>query len=370
MTQGANMKIKPMRLGAIIHSYCQTCQQIGMNPGTLSYSNARKERQFLSANHGKSIKSFRISLLFGIFLFICYGIIDAKLKAADNVHWFVRYAYICPCLLGVLLYSFSVHFKKYTSMSLSILMVLGGGCIFIAGLSHLSFQFFWLLCLFYVFWYVFIGARFIYSCVSMFLTMVVSVTVSVAILQPPVSDLVETALFFLSANILGLYACYWFEYYSRKDFHLSRLLESEKMNVEIVKDEMDNKLLKNIRSLERSNTDLSKEIAAIKDGDYKNRENSKLKGLLATASVFCNELNRVLHTVTDYCECLILDSPTDSNASCQAREILKQMQSMAEVLDELQYLTRSEKRGEPAGGKIIDIFDPARRQNVSESVKY
>jgi PAS domain S-box-containing protein len=78
--------------------------------------------------------------------------------------------------------------------------------------------------------------------------------------QTPIPILLNNNFFFLTGNIIGMFACYSIEFYSRKDFIQARLLKAEKKKVDNVNRKLEKRVAERTKQLARSNEELRQEI--------------------------------------------------------------------------------------------------------------
>ncbi len=150
--------------------------------------------------------------------------------------WIIRYAVVCPALFLVLGLTYHWIFKKYMQIILSVLSFMSGfGIVLMIGFSfesELGFKFYYAGLMLVLMWvYALARIRFIYGTATSLL-----VTISYEIIAIFVNNMLKTPenvtvfinnnFFFLSANIIGMFASFTIEYYMRKNFLLR--LEVEK----------------------------------------------------------------------------------------------------------------------------------------------
>ena len=78
-----------------------------------------------------------------------------------------------------------------------------------------------------IFGYVFLRIRFIWAAVAGWTIVAFYEIASIWLTATPMEVLLNNNFFILSANVIGMFACYSSEYYSRRDFYLVKLLEIE-----------------------------------------------------------------------------------------------------------------------------------------------
>ena len=85
--------------------------------------------------------------------------------------------------------------------------------------------------------------------------------------QFPITVLINHNFFFLSSNVLGMFASYSIELYSRKEFVQARLLEVEKLKVDTSKRKLEKSVKDRTEQLVNANEDLKQEIVERKHAE-------------------------------------------------------------------------------------------------------
>jgi len=103
-----------------------------LHPVTLKFidESAALEKPFLSDYFQSALPQSRIFLIIGALLYGAFGILDALLMPEQKFAiWLIRFIIIGPCLVGVLLISFSDRFEKYMQPILAFAYILAGAGI-------------------------------------------------------------------------------------------------------------------------------------------------------------------------------------------------------------------------------------------------
>jgi PAS domain S-box-containing protein len=134
------------------------------------------------------------------------------------------------------------------------------------------------LILVFIYGYTFFKLRFIYATFAAWLIIIAYEIAAMWVSQTPTPVLLNNNFFFLSANIIGMFACYSIEYYSRKEFMQARLLEAEKKKVKAVNRELEKRVKDRTAQLVSANEYLKQEIEdrnraeeALREGEEKYR---------------------------------------------------------------------------------------------------
>jgi hypothetical protein len=101
-----------------------------MNILTLSFQE-NLEGAFQEEYSQKSLRHVQVALIFAIFFYGIFGILDAWIAPGDKYKlWFIRYAIFCPYVFSIFLFSFSKRFIKYMQgLVASMILVAGLGII-------------------------------------------------------------------------------------------------------------------------------------------------------------------------------------------------------------------------------------------------
>jgi class 3 adenylate cyclase len=205
----------------------------GMHRVTLRFPGDLESR-FLAEYAGASVRQVRIALMVAVGLFSIFGVVDVLTPGVGTGVVWLRAGVVCLLLVGLGL-TFSRHFER-------LLQPITAACAGIAGLGLVGivlatppgvsdFHHRGLLLL-VVAAYTFIRLRFIYATV---VSLLVAVSYNAAELvagEAPLGMVLRSDLYLLTANVIGMVACYAIEFYTRRDFVQRQLLKAEEAQVE------------------------------------------------------------------------------------------------------------------------------------------
>lgn len=234
---------------------------------TLKFSGkfSHLESLFLNHYYRFSLPQIRIFLILGALLYATFGILDAILMPQQkNTIWFIRFVVVCPLLLVVLLISFSNFFERYMQPILaSILIIAGGGIICMVAIAPppVSYYYYTGLMLVFMWGYTFIRLRFLWASFAGWVLVVLYEITVIWINPTPFDIFINNNFFLISANALGMLACYFIEFYARHDFFLTQQLEIEREKVNKVNQELEDRVKKRTADYLIINQALEQEIA-------------------------------------------------------------------------------------------------------------
>jgi len=223
------------------------------------------EKDFLQDYLNKSLIHTRVALLLAIFFYGIFGFLDAWLVPEEMLSlWFIRYVVFIPYTALIALFSFSKNFKNYMQAANSSVVLLAGfgiiGMILIAP-DPVSNSYYAGLILVFIFGYTFFKLRFIWATLTGWIIVITYEITAVLLSDTSLPVLINNNFFFLTGNILGMFACYSIEYYLRKEFVKSRMLDVEKTKVNAANLELEKRVAERTSQLVIMNKDLEREIS-------------------------------------------------------------------------------------------------------------
>jgi PAS domain S-box-containing protein len=237
------------------------------------------EEAFLEDYFQRSLRHVRIALLLAIFFYSIFGILDAWIAPdVKEKLWFIRYGVFVPFVFAVFLFSFSEHFKKFMQVCLTtVILVAGFGIIEMILIAPYpgNFSYYAGLILVFIFGYTFFKLRFIWATIAGWMIVVAYEFAAIWLNQTPIPILLNNNFFFLTGNIIGMFACYSIEFYFRKDFVQARLLEAEERKVKAANRELEKRVEERTVQLVDANKELSQEVIERKAAEEAARESEQ-----------------------------------------------------------------------------------------------
>jgi signal transduction histidine kinase/ActR/RegA family two-component response regulator len=289
-----------------------------INPINLSFG-GDLETSFLNDYYQNSLKLVRVSLLAGILLYAVFGILDAHLiPEMIGKLWFIRFAIVCPCLLGVIVFSYFSAFKKYFQPSIAISMtVAGAGIITMIAIipPPINYSYYAGLILVFIWGYTFTRVRFLWATMAGWIIVAFYEFVAIWIINTPYTILMSNNFFFISANLAGMIACYSIEYYARRDFYLAFLLKKEQENIKSANEILEKIVEERTSQLTATNKDLMQEIEERERAEQKRielenklQQVQKLEAMGTLAGGIAHDFNNLLMGIQGYTSLMLLDT--------------------------------------------------------------
>jgi PAS domain S-box-containing protein len=248
----------------LMASILKQSDEIKPNLFTLSFP-PDLEQEFLQDYFKKSLKHIRTAMLLAIFFYGFFGILDAFIvPEVKQKIWIIRYAGFVPFVFSIFFFSFSRYFKKYWQISIAAIILFAGvgiiQMILIAPYPANSLYYAGLILVF-IFGYTFFKLRFIWAAAAGWLIVIAYECAAVCLVDTPFHILLSNNFFFLTGNVIGMFACYSIEFYSRKNFINTRLLEAQKRKVKAYNRELEKSVKERTEQLVNTNNDLRDEVA-------------------------------------------------------------------------------------------------------------
>ncbi len=225
-----------------------------INRFNLKFNNKQFEENFKENYYWTSLSIHRFAILLAIILYALFAYLDVWMSPDSKEKiWFIRFGIVVPILILTFVSTIFSVFRKanqllfaFTSISLGLGIA---AMISIARESELGHNYYFTGLLLVIMWiYTFTRLLFIAAALSALI-----VTVSYFYVIIFIHDIIRTSpalflnhlFFFISSNIIGMFAVYSFEYYYRKNFiHINNIeLKREKqinerlMKIDKIKDE-------------------------------------------------------------------------------------------------------------------------------------
>jgi len=183
-----------------------------------------------------SIIQFRVAFVLVILMYGSFGYLDNRIiPEFATLFLSIRYFVVIPLLLIVLILSFSSIFKEIWQLLLFICFVVSGtGISVMTILAPENYAYYAGMMLIFSAGYFFIKLRFLLASIAGWLTLLIFNAGTLIFTDASSTMFLSNNFFFVSANLIGMFAAYNIEYYTRRDFCLNYQLDHQKGIVENV----------------------------------------------------------------------------------------------------------------------------------------
>jgi two-component system cell cycle sensor histidine kinase/response regulator CckA len=316
----------------IIPPTLQSSDAMEVNPITLSFQ-GDLEGAFQDNYYKNSLSLVRLSLFAGILMYGFFGVLDAQLVPdIKEKLWMIRFGIVCPFLVAVILFSYSSHFKKYFQLAVSVAMVIAGLAI-IAMISIIpppvNDSYYAGLILVLIWGYTFTRLRFIWVTIAGWIIVASYEITAIWIVRTPVPIFIGNNFFFISANLVGMFSCYYMEQYARRDFYLAHLLEKEQGKIVAANYTLEKIVQDRTSQLLETNRSLRMEIEERKTAEARKTElekqllqAQKMEAIGTLAGGIAHDFNNLLMGFQGHVSLMLLDT----NPSHPNYEMLKSME--------------------------------------------
>jgi signal transduction histidine kinase/CheY-like chemotaxis protein len=325
-----------------------------LNPYTLAFPGGL-EGEYQDYFYLRSLNQIRLILAIGIVFYGIFGFLDAKLVPDFKLTlWAIRYLVVIPCILSVILASFSRRFKHYMQLCLTTAITVSGlGIVTMILISPppVNYSYYAGLILVLIFGYVFLRIRFLWAAAAGWTIVAFYEAASIWFSTTPIEVLINNNFFILSANIIGMFACYSAEYHSRRDFYLVRLLTIEQGKVNAANSELERRVLDRTAQLMRTNEELVREIEAHRRAEedkkgleHQLRQAQKMEAIGTLAGGIAHDFNNILSPIIGYSEMILDDVQQENPVRRKVEQILMAAVRAKELVRHILTFSRQTER--------------------------
>lgn len=216
----------------------------------------KEENLFLDNYFSESLIQVRVSFILVSFLYSIFGYLDFLMFPEYAVLFhIIRYLVVVPVLMLVFFMSFTTVFRRIWQWLLFVSLIIGGsGISLMIMLVPENYAYYAGMMLIFSAGYFFIKLRFLLATVAGWIILILYNIGVIFYAHPDTLTLINTNFFFISANIIGMFASYNIEFYARRNFFLNHELDKEKLLVEY-----------NNRNLEKTVEERTNELVLAKE---------------------------------------------------------------------------------------------------------
>lgn len=322
-----------------------TRKETPFNPATLSFSHPELEAAFRANYFEKNIRHLRLYLvlgflLYGLFGFYDYWIIPHAIKKV----WIIRYAAVCPFLLGTFAFSYRKNFQKVLQPAFFLAgFSAGAGIIAMILITSPAGNFTYyvglLLCLLFYF-----RLRFFAASLLSWVIFALYETTAILFVETPTPILFSNTFILLSFIITGMFICYTLERYNRSEFLLQRTVQLRNHEISASNRALQQEILEHRQAVETKQL-LEAQL-------YQAR---KMEALGRLAGGIAHEFTNILTAVVGYANYIQMKMDKDDPLHPYAGNIITSANRAARLTNDL--LAFSRKRNfEPRVSNLNEII--------------
>ena len=324
----------------------QALKGMFLNPFTLRFSGdcAHLERPFQKEYLDTSINHMRMVLVLSTILFSIFGILDALVMPEQKqMAWMVRYLVVCPILLLVVIVSYFHWGQRLIQPIIAcVIVIAGGSIIYMIRIAPppANYSYYAGLILVFILGYTCVRLSFLWASAGAWVLVVMYEITAIYLVDTPVVMLINNNFFFISANIVGMLACYFIERYARRDFYLAHLLAMEQAKVSRANQELERRVADRTARLEQANKELAVEISERVRLADQLQQAEKMEAVGSMAAGVAHDLNNILGGLVSYPDLILMDMPPDSPLRKPLLTIKKSGDKAAAIVQDLLTLAR------------------------------
>jgi signal transduction histidine kinase len=246
----------------LVKKFLGDIYHLDVNPITLKFRNGSKEEKYIDFYDKTSLLHIRTSLILGLFVYSSFGILDVLIGGDMTLYFlFLRF----PVAMGFNLITIGLTFVERMRGRIQLIVAMD---VLVSGLAIVgmiiisvpptSYYYYAGLILVIFYMSTIIRLRHTYSIPASILVMI-SYEIGAILMGTPRMIFISNNFFFIFSFFIGAIASYLIELYSRRDYHLTGQLKSEKEKVEKANRELELKIGERTADIRRSMDELTYE---------------------------------------------------------------------------------------------------------------
>jgi hypothetical protein len=247
-----------------------------LNPATLAFHDRELESAYRADHGARSLLLVRLSLLFAAALYISYSVLDHQVIPERASLLLGIRALGAMFLTLVAVFSVVPHARRYFQATMSLVIVVAGtGVVAILVIAEQAGwnSYYGGLILAVIYAHALLRLRFLYATLTSWGLIALYVVAALGYTHPPPAALMNNLFHIVSANLLGMIASYGLEFYGRRVFLQTRMLDESRRDL--------------AREVERTTTELAaaREIQlAMLPGDLPGHPEVEVAVMMQTAA--------------------------------------------------------------------------------------
>ncbi len=215
------------------HKNINTASVFGLNRITLAFTDGH-EKEFREKYLTNSLFQFRIAFILVTILYGIFGFLDnIMIPYYREFFYLIRFVFVIPFLLLVFCLSYTRIFRKIWQVLLMISFFISGvGISLMLIIVPDNYAYYGGMMLIFTAGYFFIKLRFLKATIAGWLTLIFYNIGAIVFSDTSIPFLINNNFFYVSANLIGMFAAYNIELYARKDFLLNKALDKQKAELE------------------------------------------------------------------------------------------------------------------------------------------
>jgi signal transduction histidine kinase/CheY-like chemotaxis protein len=324
-----------------------------LSPITLAFkgSAAELEAPFLVHYVQNSLNQVRFAVLLGVIFYAMFGLLDyVMVPELKHKYWLVRYGIVGPTGLGLVALTYTKAFKRFMQPAIALAVLVGAaGIIYmtVTGPPLVNRTYYSGLMLTLMLYYAFLRARFIWASATGCSITGAYLLATLLCQDLPPTIVFNNNFFCMAANLLGMLVNYSLEYYIRRDFFISHLLEKERQKAESANLRLEQTIQKRTAMLALANDELRQEIKAHEQLDKEKkqlegqlRQAQKMEAIGTLAGGIAHDFNNILAAILGHTELALMQLDQKEKAESYLSEVLSASDRAKELVAQILAFSR------------------------------